>query len=65
MAINNTQSQSLIVANLNLRNNRDSHGQFICCKLYVAFSRVEIPKNIYVYTSIEKTQKNVYPLELK
>ena len=60
MTINKSQGQSLKVAGLNLENPCFSHGQ-----LYVACSRVGMPKNLYIYAPNEKTKNIVYPLALR
>lgn len=60
ITINKAQGQSLAIAGLNLENACFSHGQ-----LYVAFSRVGTPNNLYIYAPNQKTKNFVYPLALQ
>ncbi|KIH43492.1 hypothetical protein ANCDUO_26501 [Ancylostoma duodenale] len=53
---NKAQGQSLLVAGINLETPCFSHGQ-----LYVACSRVETSKQLYIYAPDGKTRNIVYP----
>ncbi|GFU72657.1 ATP-dependent DNA helicase [Trichonephila clavipes] len=60
MTINKAQGQSLQVCGLNLENPCFSHGQ-----LYVDFSRVGKPSDLFVYAPDGKTRNIVYPTAIQ
>jgi ATP-dependent DNA helicase PIF1 len=60
MTINKSQGQSLNVTGIDLRDECFSHGQF-----YVAMSRAENPKNLYVLAENNSTKNIVYAQVLK
>lgn len=55
MTINKSQGQTLQVCGINLEEPRFSHGQ-----LYVACSRVGLPKNLFIHARDGKTKNIVY-----
>ena len=55
MTINKSQGQTLKVVGIDLTTPCFSHGQ-----LYVAFSRVSSPNNLFVLAPNEKTENVVY-----
>jgi len=54
MTINTSQGQSLSVTGIDLRDECFSHGQF-----YVAMSRAENPKHLYVLADVNNSRKNI------
>ena len=60
ITINKTQEQSLELLGLYLRTDCFSHGQ-----LYVAYSRVGNPDNVFIYTETGTTKNIVYPQVLE
>ena len=60
MTINKSQGQSLKVAGINLERPCFSHGQ-----LYVACSRVDTPKNLFIFATQGKTKNVVYKRALQ
>jgi len=54
ITINKSQGQSLSVTGIDLRDECFSHGQ-----LYVAMSRAENPKNLYVLADENNSTKNI------